>query len=117
MTDGDWSSHTDFSDPTRRVTLWTIRIGSVFEGEVLLEARGNDRKEYWWARVNNHSLGGVRGASPQRSRTSPVANLRIPGTDQSQVNAVHLGIAQPSQTDPFSRFPENCVGPDVSAEG
>jgi|1186.fasta_scaffold505975_3 hypothetical protein len=67
MTDGDWSSHTDYSDPARQVRLWTIRIGEVFNGEVVLEARDGDPKEYWWARVNNDRLGGYPSAEQAKA--------------------------------------------------
>jgi hypothetical protein len=39
----------------------------VFEGEVVLEARGDDPKEYWWARMNNHRLGGYPSAEQAKA--------------------------------------------------
>ena len=44
MTDGDWSSVTDYNNPERPVLLWTIRIGKVFDGKVVLEAATMIRK-------------------------------------------------------------------------
>ena len=67
MTDGEWSSHTDYSDPARQVRVWTIRIGEVFDGDVVLEARDDNPKEYWWARLNHTRLGGYPTAEQAKA--------------------------------------------------
>src|SRR3954466_8883238 len=62
-----WCASTDYNDPERPVNLWTTQIGEVFEGEVIYEARAEFHKPCWWARVNNHRLGGYPTAEQAKA--------------------------------------------------